>query len=175
MAQPFLHAGQDALVGPSFGIDDPVRMQSGLRQGRGEQIPVADAPQNWPMRPGQDSGGKQGRCRSVQGAIAAARDLMERAQGQAASRQPVIDFRFPERQNTPGNPVAGFNPAEFLPKSVYLGWVCRHRWIQWPAWGYVPLSFFLPARVNGEIGSLGRGQQLSPRNRWSPRGDFFWS
>ena len=41
VAQAFLEAGQDRLFRPGFGIDHPVRMQSGLGHGRREQIPPA--------------------------------------------------------------------------------------------------------------------------------------
>ena len=86
------------------------------------------------MGSGQDAGCEKGCRRSVQGAIGAPGDFVERTQGQTASGQPAVDFRLPERQKTSGNPLSGFDPADLFPQGVHLSWGGRHGWIQLASW-----------------------------------------
>ena len=75
--------------------------QAGLGQGRREQILPGDAPQHLALGPRRDAGGEQRRGRAVDRAVAAAGDLMQRAERQSASRQTPVDSLDSERQDDP--------------------------------------------------------------------------
>src|SRR3569833_512195 len=79
----------------------------------------------------------------MDGAIGAARHLMESAESQPATRQAVIDVRHAERQKTAGNPASGLNPADLFPKGGLLGRGGGHGWIQLLGVWYVPVSFLV--------------------------------
>ncbi len=82
---PLLETGEYGLVVAGLDIDDAVRRQTGLRQRRREQIWPRHAPQHLSPHPGSDAGGKQRSRRAMNGAVAATRHLMQRAERQPAS------------------------------------------------------------------------------------------
>lgn len=90
MAQTFLHARHHCLLVADFGEDHPVGMKPGLRQRGREQIAPRHAPQHLSGRAGGDPGGKQRSGRAMDRAIAAASDLMQRAQRQPAARHLAV-------------------------------------------------------------------------------------
>ncbi len=99
MPQAFLDTGHERLLIACLDIDDPVRTQTGLAQGRSEQIRARDAPQDRAWKAGDDTGCKQG-CRSAADRVVApAGDLVQRAERQAARRQRRIEFGDAERQD----------------------------------------------------------------------------
>ena len=80
VAQAFLETGQQRLVVTGFDIHDTAGKQTGLGQGRGEQILSCHAPQHLAFSAGCDSGGEQCGRRAVDRAVAATRHLMQRAE-----------------------------------------------------------------------------------------------
>ena len=73
--------------------------EPGLRERRREQVLARDAPEHLAAGAGGDPGGKQRRGRAVDRAIAAAGDLMQRAERQSASRQMPVDLLDAEGQH----------------------------------------------------------------------------
>ncbi len=78
MPQPFLETGQQGLLIAGFDIDHPVRRQPGGGKAGGEQIRIAQAPQDLPAQPRHDAGGEQAGHGAIQRAIAGAGHLMQR-------------------------------------------------------------------------------------------------
>lgn len=109
MPDAFLHAGEDRLVVAGLNIDDPVRFEAGLRQRRGEQVWAGDAPQDLAPRSRRHTAGEQRCCRTVDGAIAAACDFMQRAERQSAARESCVDFGYSERKYRYGAPASALD------------------------------------------------------------------
>lgn len=86
MPDAFFHAGEDCLVVAGLDIDDAVRFEPRLRQRRGEQVGPGDAPQHLTSCARRYTAREQGCCRAIDGAVAAARDFMQRAERQSAPR-----------------------------------------------------------------------------------------
>ena len=84
MTQTFLPAGEQSLLVTGFGDDDAIRIETGLGQGRCEQVRPSDAPQNAARRPRCDAGREEDRRGAVHGACSAACDLVK-----AIARQPT--------------------------------------------------------------------------------------
>ena len=61
VAQTFFHGHQGSGMA-GFSIDDPVRMQSGCGQGRGEQVLLLKDPKDRAGSAGQDAGGEESGC-----------------------------------------------------------------------------------------------------------------
>ena len=96
---PSSRQSQHGLLVAGLGIDDPVGMQAGVGQGRGEQVARVTHHRTWPRRAGGDAGGEQRRGGAVNGAIAAAGDFVERAQRQASLRQARVNLTDAERHD----------------------------------------------------------------------------
>jgi hypothetical protein len=90
--QSFLETGQDRLLVIRLDIDDPVGRQAGLRQGGGEEVLAGDTPEDLAAGPRRDSGGEQRRGGAIDRAVAAASDLMQRAQRQTFSRRAASEM-----------------------------------------------------------------------------------
>lgn len=99
VAQRFLKAGKDCLFVACLDIDHAIRRQAGLGQGGREQVRSSNAPEHHAARSGRNPGGEQRCRRTVNGAVAAARHLMQRATGQSASRKARIHLGDPEGQH----------------------------------------------------------------------------
>ena len=97
--KPFLETGEHGLLIAGLDIDDAVGQETGLGEGGREEILPRDAPQHLAPCARGDAGGEQRRGRAVDGAIAAAGDLMQRAERQTASRQMPVDRLDTERQH----------------------------------------------------------------------------
>ena len=80
MTKAFLETGEKGRLVPGLDIDHPVRPQTGLTQGRCEEVGAGYAPQHLAGPPGGDACGEQGGCGAVHGLLAAACDLMNGAQ-----------------------------------------------------------------------------------------------
>lgn len=101
MTQAFLETGQDCLVVSRLGIDHAVSLQTGLRDGGGEQILATDAPEYFAGGARRDPCREQGRCRTVRHPVAAACDLMQRRQCQSPAGKPAVDLSQTKRQDCP--------------------------------------------------------------------------
>jgi len=114
MPQTFLHAGQHRLLVAHFGEDHPVGMKPGLRQRGREQIAPRHAPEHLATRSGGNAGGEQRRGRAMHRTVAAASDLMQRAQRQPAAWHLTIDRLDPERQDATHALTARFDTGDLV-------------------------------------------------------------
>lgn len=92
MAHPLLHHRQHFFVSATFGIEQAIRLQANLRQGRREQVAAGECPEHLPPAPGEASGGggeEQGRGGIVIRTGRGRRRLMQR-HCQPAAGEPVI-------------------------------------------------------------------------------------
>ena len=92
MAQTFLETGEEGFLVARLDINHAIGPEAGLGDGRSEEVLAGDAPQDFAARPGGDPSGKQRGGRAVDHPIAAASDLMQRAEREAASRQAPVDL-----------------------------------------------------------------------------------
>lgn len=106
MAKSLLETGQDGLFVAGLDMDDPVGRQASLGQRRGEEVLAGDAPEHLAAGPCGNAGGEQRRGRAVDGAGAAAGDLVERAERQAAVRKVVVQDLQAEWQDPLGPPAS---------------------------------------------------------------------
>lgn len=115
MAQAFLTAGEKRGLIARFDDDDPIRIETRLRQGRSEQICTRDAPQDPTLRPSGDACRKE-YCRGpMQGPSGAAGDFMQGCDGEARSRKYVVDMCKAKREPCRFG-AFGANAAYLLPK-----------------------------------------------------------
>lgn len=73
-------------------MNDPAGSQTSLIERRGKNVLPCDDPQHLALGPGGDPCREQGSGRGVQGIIPASGHLVERTEGQAATRQSRIDL-----------------------------------------------------------------------------------
>ena len=92
MAQSFLEAGEHRLLVAGLDVDHPGRRQAGLGKRGREQILAGDAPEHLAFGARGDAGGEQRRRRAVDRAVAAARHLVQRAEGKPAAGQHRVDL-----------------------------------------------------------------------------------
>ncbi len=85
------------LLGLRFDIDHPIGMQSGLGECRRKQVAGSQAPEDGSGQTAENSGDEEGRDRPVDSLQPAAGNLVESAQGQAATGQGSVDLAHPER------------------------------------------------------------------------------
>src|SRR5271154_3217584 len=90
MPQALFKAGEDGLLVAAFEIDDAVRVQSGLRERRREQVQSRETPEHLAARAGGDSRRKKRGGRAVDRAKPAASDLMQRAKRQRPAGKPRV-------------------------------------------------------------------------------------
>ena len=83
MTQAFLDTGQDGLVVPGLNIDHAIWRETGLGQRRCEEVGTGDAPQHLALGARSNPGGKERGGGTVDRAVTAARDLVQRAKRQA--------------------------------------------------------------------------------------------
>ena len=102
MADAFFHAGEDGLVVTGLDIDDAVGFEPRLRQCRREQVRPGDAPQHLTFCACRHTAPEQRCCRAVDGAVATARDLMQRPERQSAAWEPRVQLGNPEREHRSG-------------------------------------------------------------------------
>lgn len=99
MAKPFLETGEEGGLVPGLDIDDPIRPETRLTQGRSEQVGSGDAPEHLALPPGRDPGGEEGGGGSVHGFLSSAGDFMESSKRKASARQMPVQIAYSERQN----------------------------------------------------------------------------
>ncbi len=116
MSQALFHAGEQRLFVAGLDIDDTARQQAHLGQRRREQVRPCDAPEHLALRAGSDCRGKQGCCRAVDSAVAAAGDFMQGCERQTSSRQSAVDLRYPEWQNLSHTAARTFEPLDAVSK-----------------------------------------------------------
>ncbi len=114
MPQSFLHAGQYRLFLADFGEDHPVGVQPGLRQRRGEEIAPRHAPEDLTRCARGDAGGEQRRSRPMDRTIAAASDLVERAQRRTAARNSAVHHLDPEWQHAARTLADRFDAGDLI-------------------------------------------------------------
>lgn len=102
MSQTFLETGEQRFLVAGLDMDHPVGLETGLRYRRGEKIGTRDDPEHLSLCPRGNPGREHRRRRPVDGAIAAAGDLMQASEPQPASRQSPVDLGQAERQNLAG-------------------------------------------------------------------------
>lgn len=91
MPQTLFEASENRLVIASLDIDDPVRRQTGLGEGGGEEVGPRDAPEDFAAGPCRDPSGEEDSRRAVDGAVAATRHLMQRTAGEPPVGKPGVD------------------------------------------------------------------------------------
>ncbi len=92
MTKAFLDTGEKGRLIPGLDIDHSVRPQTGLTQGRGEEVGSRDAPQHLARTPGRDPCREQGGRCAIHGLLASARDLVDGAERQAAAGQMAVEL-----------------------------------------------------------------------------------
>jgi hypothetical protein len=112
MPQTFLEAGQHRLLLSRLDIDDTVRLESCLCDGRCEEIGTCQTPQNLAVRSCGDAGHKHACSGAIHRSGAATGDLMQRAQCQPSSGKSGIDLSQTERQDCPDRSTAGLDRCD---------------------------------------------------------------
>ena len=102
MAQTVLKHSEDTLLVPSLGVDHALRMQADARQSRGEQVPLAQAPEDRPLHPREDAGDEEDGRRPVNGAEPPARHLVQGAKLEPTGGKPCVEIRYTEGDRTSG-------------------------------------------------------------------------
>ena len=125
MTHAFLETGQHGLLVAGVDVDDAIRGETDLGQGRREQILPGDAPQDLALGPRRDAGREQSRRGAVDGGVAAAGDLVQRPERQPATRQSVVDSLDPEREHSPGAQRHTLKALNLLAKPQDGGWLDR--------------------------------------------------
>src|ERR1700731_4225600 len=90
--QAFLETDEDRLLIARLDIDHAIGHEPGLREGRGEQVLPGETPEHPATQPRSDSRRKERRGRAVDRAMAAAGNLMQSAERQAAFRQIPVNL-----------------------------------------------------------------------------------
>jgi hypothetical protein len=103
--QTLLKAGEDGLLVAALEIDDAIGVQPGLRERRRKQIQSGETPEHLAARAGGDARGKEGGGRTVDRAVAAARDFMQCAKRQRAAWEPRVHRWDSEWECRKGAPV----------------------------------------------------------------------
>ena len=98
VAQALLHNRQDVFAG--FGEEDAVGVQAGIGQAGGEQVGLAQHPEDGPVQAGENAGGKQGRGSGVFGVRPGGGGFVQRAETDAAGGQGRVDVRDAKGQDT---------------------------------------------------------------------------
>ena len=75
MAKAFLETGHQGLFVAGLDIDDPIRPQPGVTEGRGEQVRPRDAPEHGARQAGDNARREQRGGGAPHGVVAAARHL----------------------------------------------------------------------------------------------------
>ncbi len=99
MAQTFLDTGQDGVIITGLDIDHAIRRESGLSQGRGEEIGTRNAPQHLALGARADTGRKQRRSCAINRAVTAASDLVQGTKRKSLTRKARVQLSDPKRKN----------------------------------------------------------------------------
>ena len=102
VTKAFLETGEEGRLVPGLDIDHPVRPQTDLTQGRGEEVGAGHAPQHLAGPPGGDPGREQGCGGAVYGLLTSAGDLVKGAERQTAAGQVSVEVVNPEREDARG-------------------------------------------------------------------------
>lgn len=86
MSKAFFHAGKHSLVVARLDVDYPVGDEPRLCDRRREQVRPRDAPQDLALGAGGDACAEQRCRRTIDGAVTAASDFMQRAKRETPSR-----------------------------------------------------------------------------------------
>ena len=111
--QPLLDQREQFGIVACLGVQHARRIEPRLVEAGREQVARAHDPQDRPLRPCQDAGDEQDGGRVVAPARSARRDLVQRAEPQAAIGQPRVERPQPERQNRRATPLAFDGPQRF--------------------------------------------------------------
>ena len=118
MTQSFLETGQGHLLVTGLDIDHPIRRKPCCFKPWCKQILIPYAPKNLTLGARHDAGGKQSRGRAIQCAIGGACDLMQGAEGQAATGQAPIHLHHAEGQHPRKAAVRRLEPADFFAQNI---------------------------------------------------------
>ena len=116
MPQAPLEAGEEGFLVARLDIDHAIGPEPGLGNGWSEQVLAGDAPKDFATRPGGNPGGKQRGGSAVHHPIAAAGDLMQRAERESASRQAPVNLLDAERKRRTTARRATFEALNALSK-----------------------------------------------------------
>lgn len=97
-------------------MDHPARRQASLFQPRREQIGLRHAPEHLRRQACGDPGCKAGGRRAVDGAVAAARNLVQAAKRQPALGQAAVKFGQAERQRRQGRAAIALDRCDPVPQ-----------------------------------------------------------
>jgi len=112
VAQRFLHALLHGRGPGRLGVDDAVCLQADRIEGGKEQIGALQQPEDGAGAAGEDACDQQCRGGAMLDVRAAAGDLMQGAQGEAAAGQVGIDGRHPEREGSAQGPCRLPDPGD---------------------------------------------------------------
>ncbi len=118
MAKAFLETGEEGSLVPGLDIDHPVRPQTGLTQGGGEEVGAGHAPQYLTGSPGDDPCREKGGRSAVHSFLASACDLVDGAQSKAAAREMAIEVCHPEGQHGRCVPAALLKGVDLIAQCV---------------------------------------------------------
>lgn len=123
MPQAFLDTCEHGLVVAGLDIDHAIGRQTRLRKRRGEEIGSRDDPENLAFRARRDPGGEERSGRAVHGAVAAASDLMERAERETTAWKTGVDVGDSERKDRFDAPGSAFDLLDLRAQRLYGGLV----------------------------------------------------
>jgi len=102
---PFLETGEHRLLVAGFDVDNPLRTETRLSQGRGKEVLPCEAPEDLTFGARSYAGGEQCGGGAINRAVAASRNFMQRSQQQTAVRQSTVNLRNAKRKrgSSPGS------------------------------------------------------------------------
>jgi len=112
----FLETRQHRFLVAGVDIDDAVRGETDLGEGRRKQVLPSDAPEDLSFGPRRDAGGEQGGCRAVDGGIATSRHFVQRPERQPATGKAAVDSSDTERKDGPGAQRCALKALNLLAK-----------------------------------------------------------
>jgi hypothetical protein len=98
VAKSLLHDGQDIRVPEGLSVDDTIRVKSGRRDARREEISRMHAPQHRPFETGENTCHEESGHGGIFVSQTRFRDLMQSAKSEPAARETAIDLADPEWQ-----------------------------------------------------------------------------
>ena len=120
--QAFLKAGEDGLLIAAFEIDDAVGVQPSMRERRRKQVQSRETPQHFAARAGGDPCRKKRSRRAINRAVAAASDLMQRAERQPKAGKPRVHRRDTKGQSRRRAPVMALDLLDPGAQRLEGGW-----------------------------------------------------
>jgi hypothetical protein len=118
MLQPLLHHQEQALGIAGLGIEDAVGVEAHAGEARREEVAALHHPQHGMLEPRQDPAYEERRRGAMREVVACAHHLMQRPEGEAATRKMAINRAHAEGQDGPFAQLAAVEGTDALAQIV---------------------------------------------------------